>query len=351
MKLENQLLKKYNSTLYWENLIVSKKASIDLSIIVPVYNTAKYIEQCINSLISQKTNYTYEIIFVNDGSTDNSLKILKEYEKKFKIIKVLNQKNIGAGGARNLGINNSKGEYLSFVDSDDYVSELYVDTLLNIAYKENVEVVKCGYFEFNIDTNKIIKEFKYKNKIIKQENLKDYNIKGHCCMCIIHKDLFKNLSFPVGCAYEDMIMRLIIFPKAKKLAIIDNSLYYYAIRQDSSSRSKENKKNYKSLAQYFLLKLILEKREELKLQKDYYFYKNLLNELGKVMWLRTRHLDKETFKNTFLLSCGIFDNYFKSTEKEFNIIEKLYIYSLKKKKFILWQVLSLIEMAKVKLFN
>lgn len=130
-----------------QNLEIDEK--IDLSIIVPVYNSEKFLKRCMDSIVGQKTKYHFEIIAINDGSTDGSLEILEEYEKKYNFFRNINQPNGGISKARNTGINNARGEYIGFIDNDDYVVEEYVEKLLERAYQNKADMVKCNHVNFS----------------------------------------------------------------------------------------------------------------------------------------------------------------------------------------------------------
>ena len=117
---------------------------MDVSIIIPVYNTEKYLKQCLESLINQKTEFKYEIICVNDGSTDNSEKILEQFSEDIQHIYI---KNSGPGAARNLAIQKAKGQYLLFVDSDDYIDKEMLEKMYNNAIENNSDIVVCDYVE------------------------------------------------------------------------------------------------------------------------------------------------------------------------------------------------------------
>ena len=117
-----------------------------VSVIVPVYNVEKYLEECLDSIINQ-TLEDIEIICVNDGSTDNSLKILKKYAKKDNRIKIINQKNCGLGCARNSGLNQSQGDYIFFLDSDDYLNPNILEKLYPKALESHSEIGKLSHFD------------------------------------------------------------------------------------------------------------------------------------------------------------------------------------------------------------
>lgn len=115
-----------------------------ISIIVPVYNAEKYIERCVNSLLSQSFD-DFELILVDDGSTDNSAEIINNLADKHSFIRVFNKENGGAASARNLGIDNARGEYIAFIDADDAVEPTYFEELYNAATESGAELVMCDY--------------------------------------------------------------------------------------------------------------------------------------------------------------------------------------------------------------
>ena len=143
--------------------------NIKVSIIVPVYNTEKYIGKCLESLIAQ-TLKEIEIICVNDGSTDNSLKILNYYQNKDLRIKIVNQKNSGPGKSRNTGIKIAKGDFIGFVDGDDWVDKNYFEKLYNAAIKYNCEISAGDFYR----QGKILKTKKLNYKYMKEHNIGNY---------------------------------------------------------------------------------------------------------------------------------------------------------------------------------
>ena len=160
-----------------------------VSIIIPVYNSEKFIGKCIDSIIINQTYKNIEILAFNDGSTDTSLKILNEYQEKYpNIIKVLNQENQGVAKTRNTGIKKATGEYIMFIDNDDYIDSNYIETFVKEAESGNYDIVLGGYRRANTE-GKIIKEVRLKTeewsklvvmapwaKIYKKEYIKDKNI-------------------------------------------------------------------------------------------------------------------------------------------------------------------------------
>ena len=130
---------------------------IEISIIVPVFNVEKFLTRCLDSLINQNSYENYEIILIDDGSTDNSGKICDEYAEKFKKIKVIHKKNEGVSKARNLGINNAKGEYITFVDSDDFVENNMLINFHNIIKTKKDDLIFCGHNNITVLKKNILK--------------------------------------------------------------------------------------------------------------------------------------------------------------------------------------------------
>lgn len=219
---------------------------VKVSIIVPVYNVEKYIDRCINSLINQ-TLKDIEIIMVNDGSPDNSVDIIKKYQKKDNRIKLYEKENGGQGSARNLGLKYAKGEYIAFLDSDDYVCDNMYETLYNKGIEDELDIVICNYYlKYNDKevVNKIssdkylnISPSKYItlspspwNKIIKREYLEKCKFR-----------------FPEGIIYEDYASIPTLALNNPKIVYINSPLYYYVQSENSTMRNKEYKSKYEDI--------------------------------------------------------------------------------------------------------
>lgn len=221
---------------------------IKVSVIVPVYNVEKYIRKCLDSLINQ-TLKELEFIFVNDGSPDNSTEIIKEYQHRDKRIKLLNKDNGGQASARNLGLEKAKGEYVAFLDSDDYVKETMYETLYNRAKKDDFDIVICNNYlvypnsivENNPDiTNK-------KEKIISPKEYITLS-PSPCNKIIRHKYLIEQkFKFPEGIIYEDLASIPLLGLDSPKVLYINECLHYYVQSDSSTMRSKEYKPKYENI--------------------------------------------------------------------------------------------------------
>lgn len=214
-----------------------------ISIIVPVYNTEKYLKKCLDSLINQ-TYKDIEIIIVNDGSTDNSKDILKEYQEKYpNIIKYYEKENGGLSSARNYGIQKSKGSYLAFVDSDDYVSPYFIEKMYDFAKKNVYEIVVCDSIKVFNDHEEILKS----NPKYSVDDVKNYIISHPmACTRLIKKDLFTDqYMFTIGTYYEDLCLMPTFVNKTIRIGFLDEALYYYYQRENSIMNQKAfNEKFY-----------------------------------------------------------------------------------------------------------
>lgn len=213
-----------------------------VSVIVPVYNVEKYLAKCLDSLVNQDFS-DYEIIIVNDGSPDNSKEIIDKYTKKYSFIKSFTKENGGLSSARNYGIEKASGDYLAFVDSDDYVEKNFLKELYEKITKEKSDIAVCE-FSYLYEDGRTVRS--YSNLNYTDDSLKKYLLTPPMApirMC--KKDLFKKLQFKEGIYYEDLELCPKLVKFAKKVSFVDLSLYNYLMRNSSIMHQKEfNKKLY-----------------------------------------------------------------------------------------------------------
>ncbi len=211
-----------------------------VSIVVPVYNVEKYINKCVNSLLNQ-TYKNIEIILVNDGSTDNSLAICLELAKKDKRIKVINKKNGGLSDARNKGIKSANGDYITFVDSDDWIDSDTIEIGINALLEDNSDLVIYGISNDYQDgsTKKYPPEkrekLEKKKALIYLNSYKGVNVSA--CNKIYRKSLFDNIAFPYGKKCEDYYIMYKIFDKCNTISILPIVKYHYYQRTNSITHS------------------------------------------------------------------------------------------------------------------
>lgn len=353
IKISVQDANKKISEIYAENEIIESNIqnlqvdeNMDLSIIVPIYNAERLLRKCINSIINQKTKYNYEIIAVNDGSTDDSLNILKGYGQ----IKIIDKENQGVAIARNVGLDNARGKYVAFIDSDDEINEQYIEKLLNRAFEKNADIVKCNFTEYSVSENKVIKYERHKDVSIDRK-LKEEIIefKGFVWGGIFKRELWYNVRFLPQYWYEDMIIRFIIFRKCNQFEYINEDLYIYNNHLNNISKSISKTEDVRCLDNLHLVKALLGVSEKLKLPKDEILYKVLLQELGTMLWLRTRDLKEMYRKFAFIVACDIIKKY--KISGNFSFSEKYLEKAFEKKDYCLWKLSCIYIMLGVKIGN
>lgn len=210
-----------------------------VSIIVPVYKVEKYLRRSMDSLVNQ-TLEDIEIICINDGSPDNCLDILKEYQEKYKDkVVIIDKKNEGVWKGRYDGIRKATGEYIAFVDSDDYVALDYAEKLYTAAKKTNADITVCGFYRVDTETEHIFSTemTQYGGKVINMsQNPEDIiAINGAPWNKVFKSKVLKNiknLSKPPK-ILDDMMFQLLAYLNVKKISFIDAPLYYYMIREGS----------------------------------------------------------------------------------------------------------------------
>lgn len=219
---------------------------MNLSIIMPVHNAEKYLMKCLDSFVKYLSNDD-ELIIINDCSTDESLKIIKNYQNKNKdknIFLINNDKNIGAGLSRNEALGIAKGEYIGFVDADDYVDEFYFQNMLKLAERENSDIVVSDIAL--VENNKEIKNNIYVNNIYSTKDSDDINISKEVllgnwacvstCSKLFKRDLIKNNRFSKKKS-DDILFTINAIIKANKISYCKNNYYYYYQSPDSLTRN------------------------------------------------------------------------------------------------------------------
>lgn len=210
-----------------------------VSIIVPVYNVEQYLCKCIDSIITQ-TYKKIEIILIDDGSSDSSGIICDEYALKDSRIIVIHKENGGLSSARNAGLDVAIGDYVMFVDSDDFVEPDFCEVPLKIAKEKNVDIVSFGYCRLYADGQIIETKTSNPRSLSKAEGInqlitKSDVIHNYTWNKFYNKNLFKEIRFPIGKYYEDQATTYLLFHKASSIYVIDNILYNYIYRSSSIS--------------------------------------------------------------------------------------------------------------------
>jgi len=310
-----------------------KKKKALISVVVPVYNVEKYLEECIESLVNQ-TYDNIELIFINDGSTDSSLSILKEYQKKNKsIMKVINNKNNGIGKTRNIGIEKANGEFIYFVDSDDYVSKDALKNMYETAVKEDADIVISDMYRLfnNKDlSDKFVVNFENGN--IHEHKTQLFDIPLGPCGKLFKKEILTE-HFPENLKYEDVPFTSNALKNSKKTVKHNEYLYYYRIHQNSETTSMDKRvfdileilkltnsfykkeKDLQDELEYLNIQLLSRYNLQQKNQKDKKLAEEFLDKSFKHLsenfpnWKKNKYLKKRNIlkriieTNKFLIKC------------------------------------------------
>lgn len=223
---------------------------LSLSIIIPVYNVERYLSACLESVIKQSLE-DYEVIIIDDGSTDGSGIICDKYKVDHQEFRVIHQENKGLSISRNLGISEAKGKYLMFLDSDDFLVPRSITDLLRLADDNNLEIL--GYKSVEVQANNIEpiikKQFAPKSVELTSglEYMANNNFIPQVWWYIVRRDLIINndILFPVGHMLEDAAFNLRLFSKAKRMAYVPNVVYCYRIHSESITHNRNNEHQQK----------------------------------------------------------------------------------------------------------
>ncbi|UOY06093.1 glycosyltransferase [Muricauda sp. SCSIO 64092] len=215
------------------------KTDKKISIIVPVYNAERFLKRCVDSILNQ-TYGNFELILINDGSTDSSGHICNEYSAKDKRVLVINQKNQGAATARSAGLDKCSGDFIGFVDSDDWMHPKMLEIMMGVALKENLDIVECDIIETKNDQVEFpeINTYNYRienyleaiKRIIKNTQFSNWRR-------IYSRSVIGNYRYTLNKTSEDVFLTIDIVKKVDKLAYIDAKLYYYYYNESGTTHS------------------------------------------------------------------------------------------------------------------
>lgn len=216
-----------------------------ISVIVPVYKVEEYLPRCLDSIINQ-TYKNLEIILIDDGSPDNSGKICDEYAKKNKKIKVIHKENGGASSARNAGLDIMSGDYVTFVDSDDYIRENMIERMLLLSKINNADVVQIS---FERDEEKFKNQFEfddYCRVVVGDENIKNFALdrfhRPDACGKLYRSEILRELRFDEAITYaEDLELGLRAYKAIEKSVVSNEKLYFYRPNDNSATASSLSK--------------------------------------------------------------------------------------------------------------
>ena len=252
-----------------------------ISVILPCYKVEKYIDKCMDTIVNQ-TYKNLEIILVDDGSPDNSGKLCDEWAKKDNRIKVVHKENGGLSSARNAGMEVATGDFITFVDPDDYVDKTMYEKMMNKINKDNSDICFVGFVrvyengkpsrinkEYNLKSFEKEVDFKYFHRFnfkTKNNITNTDNIMGSVWRVLIKKEFVEGLKFVENVVSEDLFFMVEVLKRVKKISVLDENLYFYLQREGSLIRVLDEKKMNKY---YHQMELMLDVFKDLLDEKSY----------------------------------------------------------------------------------
>ncbi|MEY8435578.1 SP_1767 family glycosyltransferase [Streptococcus hyointestinalis] len=219
-----------------------------ISIIVPVYNAENYLRRCIDSILEQ-TYTNFELLLINDGSTDGSAKILEEVKESDSRIRVVHKKNEGVSATRNLGLKLATGDYITFIDSDDFVDKLYLDVLYKSLTENDADIASGNFASFNEERQTFLfftTEETYFEKVysprewLDQENNPRHNLFLTVIFTpfkLYKRELWEDIEYPVGRVREDDAIIHKLYLRCQRISFVNSAIYFYSQHEDSLSKT------------------------------------------------------------------------------------------------------------------
>lgn len=273
----------------------------DISIVIPIYNVEKYLRKCLDSVYSLNLD-NKEVVLVNDGSTDTSINILNEFKNKYpNETKLITQKNQGLSEARNMGIKNSNGKYILFIDSDDFIIPTETEEFINFGLDKKVDILIGNYREYYNENYIVQKSFYNLDKNLEKEGIFfiENGVKNKCFRFAVWQNIYRknfllenNLFFKKGLLHEDSLFTPEAFFYAKKVRCFNKKFYFYRKNNLESITQTVNKKNYEHML-YTIIKLLKFKKSNN--IEDNYFNRIVLGIYINV--LRGGYINKEVYNN------------------------------------------------------
>ena len=262
---------------------------VAVSVIIPAYNNAAFLRGCLDSVLGQKTGFPFEAVVIDDGSTDETPEILKEYEGW---IVAIRQENKGHSGARNAGLEICRGAYILFHDSDDTLCPGALEALLSCAKERNADIVAGGY-DCRPQGGDSYPGLRFPAAEVTDRE----TIPGMTCGKLFKRALFAHCQFPLGYWYEDSVICQILLPMAKKICTVEAPVFTYLLNPQGVSAASQGKK--KSVESLYVTRALLAEKEKFGLPYDEAAYRHFLH-MVLLTYHRTRLLDKTVSYAVFL---------------------------------------------------
>lgn len=311
-------------------------SEIAISVIVPVYNVEPFVGHCLDSLKAQLGDIPTEIIVVDDGSTDESGRIVDDYrsDPRFRIAHQCNQ---GLSGARNTGLELARGQYVCFVDSDDYVEPTFLQSMYIAAEKNNAEIVEVGYCKLFEDGSR--KQILYPATVLHDKRTDAiFQYPGFFWGKLFRRELFEYIRLPEGYWYEDTVVHFLLFRMCKTFVYLPQPLYAYRVNEKGITKSSVG--NPKAIDSYWILEYCLDMSDLLQLGRDDVFYDQLLYHCGFILWSRVRALSEDTQMAVFALAAKLVEDNRISVHHEPKYLYREVEDALLRRDFAKWRLAS-----------
>ena len=276
----------------------------DLQIIIPAYNAEAYLEACMESVLSQKTQYSFKVVLIDDGSTDSTPQIADRYLDQENVI-VIHQENRGFSGARNRGLETLFGKYIMFVDSDDMLCDGAIEALMSEAAAHDFDIVQGG--AYSLKDGKLDICFSYPQK--KPVSTAPGVLRSFPWAKVFKAECFENIVLPEGFWYEDSIFVFLLYPLKKHCCVLDDLVYIY--RQNPAGITGTSKGKPKSVDSYWITEKIMETLCELDIPTDRVLFSRFIYQVT-VNQRRMSALPQIVQECAFVLSSEMMHKYFAS---------------------------------------
>jgi len=276
-----------------QHSFINEQPDLDLSIIVPVYNMGPYVGQCLDSILSQVTTASFEVIVINDGSTDHSLTAIKSRIDSDQRIVLIDQKNKGYSGARNIGIDRTRGSKLCFVDADDMIAPDHVNNLLAQFMSHPCDFVTGRFTYIDQSGNFMGLSADPRNH-------------GAPWGRIYDRKIWNDIRFPEGYWFEDTLQAFCIDSRYSEFKAAGETGYFYRVHADS--QCGKSPLTYKSIDSYWILEDMLDLCRKLSITISQRLYDQTLIQLGPLLRGRTNILNKHERKVLFSTCCDLFQS-------------------------------------------
>ena len=281
--------------------IIDSEPAYDLQVIIPAYNAAPYIAECLESVLTQQTHYRYVVTVVNDGSTDDTPAILQRYASHPNVV-VIHQENRGFSGARNAALSHIQGRYITFVDADDRLPQGAIEALMQAADDSAADIVEGGYCRFRGD--KVVYTFHHR-----AEQTADWGLLyGYPVGKAYRASLFADVHFPEHYWFEDTICSYILYPRCAKVATIDDVVYDYRINEGGISFTSQG--DIRTLDALWVTRRILADSLQCGIPCSVKLYETFLVDV-RVNYTRFVSLcDEALHRDIFVATVGLMRHYF-----------------------------------------